>query len=61
MTSGLTTKHSGVKTSSGQPAKHTNKKRSLSELDDVVDEIIARAPPEWFSEIDKIIEERKNG
>jgi len=26
----------------------------------VVDEIIAQAPPEWFSEIDKIIEERKN-
>ena len=37
-----------------------NKRRSLSELDDVVDEIIAQAPPEWFSEIDKIIEERKN-
>ena len=50
-----------MKTSSGQPAKHTNKKRSLLELDDVVDEILARAPPEWFSEIDNIIEERKNG
>ena len=55
MTSGLTTKHFGVKTSSGQPANHTNKKRSLSELDTVVDEILAQAPPEWFSEIDKII------
>ena len=55
------TKHSGVKTSSGQPANHTNKKRSLSELDTVVDEILAQAPPEWFSKIDKIIEERKNG
>jgi hypothetical protein len=61
MTSGLTTKHSGVKTSSGQPAKHTNKRRSLSELDTVVDEIIAQAPSQWFSDIDKIIEERKNG
>ena len=61
MTSGLTTKHSGVKTSSGQPANHTNKKRSLSELDDVVDEILNQAPAEWFSEIDKIIEQRKNG
>jgi hypothetical protein len=44
-----------VKTSSGQPAKHTNKRRSLSELDTVVDEILAQAPLEWFSEIDKII------
>ena len=61
MTSGLTTKHSGVKTSSGQPAKHTNKKRSLSELDDVVDEIIAQAPPEWFNKIDKIIKEKPDG
>jgi len=27
----------------------------------VIDEILAQAPPEWFSEIDKIIEEKKNG
>ena len=60
MTSGSTTKHSGVKTSSGQPAKHTNKKRSLLELDTVVDEILAQAPPEWFDKIDKIIEESVN-
>jgi hypothetical protein len=61
MTSGLTTKHSGVKTSSGQPASHTNKKRSLLELDDVVDEILARTEPEWFNKIDKIIKESLNG
>jgi hypothetical protein len=30
-------------------------------LDTVVDEIIAQAPSQWFSDIDKIIEERKNG
>ena len=49
-----------MKTSSGQPAKHTNKKRSLLELDTVVDEILAQAPPEWFDKIDKIIEESVN-
>ena len=54
------TKHSGARTFLEVPEKHMNKRRSLSELDDVVDEIIAQAPPEWFSEIDKIIEERKN-
>ena len=57
---GLMTKHSGARTFLEVPEKHMNKRRSLSELDDVVDEIIAQAPPEWFSEIDKIIEERKN-
>ena len=37
-----------------------NKRRSLAELDDVIDEILAQAPPKWFEEIDKIIKEPKD-
>jgi hypothetical protein len=37
-----------------------NKRRSLEELDDVIDEILTQAPTEWFEEIDKIIKERKD-
>ena len=36
-----------------------NKRRSLEELDDVIDEILTQAPTEWFSEIDKIIKEQQ--
>jgi hypothetical protein len=36
-----------------------NKRRSLEELDDVIDEIFTQAPTEWFSEIDKIIKEQQ--
>ena len=34
-----------------------NKRRSLEELDDVIDEILTQAPTEWFREIDKIIKQ----
>jgi hypothetical protein len=36
-----------------------NKRRSIEELDDVIDEILTQAPTEWFSEIDKIIKEQQ--
>jgi hypothetical protein len=36
-----------------------NKLRSLADLDDVVDEIIERNP-EWFAELEKLIEESLN-
>ena len=36
-----------------------NKRRSLEELDDVIDEILTQAPTEWFEEIDKIIKEQQ--
>ena len=55
------TKHFGVRTFLEVPEKHMNKRRSLSELDDVVDEILARTEPEWFNKIDKIIKESLNG
>ena len=35
------------------------RKRSLEELDDVIDEIIARNP-DWVKEIERIIEEHRN-
>lgn len=35
-----------------------NKRRSIEELDDVIDEILTQAPTEWFSEIDKIIKKQ---
>jgi hypothetical protein len=34
-------------------------KRSLAELDDVIDEIIARNP-DWVEEISRIVEEKRN-
>jgi len=34
-----------------------NKKRSLAELDNIIDEIISHNP-EWVKEIDKIIKEQ---
>ena len=34
-------------------------KRSLAELDDVIDEIIERNP-EWVEKINRIVEERRN-
>ena len=37
-----------------------NKRRSLAEIDNVIDEILAQAPPEWIKEIDKIIKEPKD-
>lgn len=37
----------------------TPDKRSLSELDDVIDEIIERNP-EWVEQIMKIVEERRS-
>ena len=36
-----------------------NKLRSLAELDDVLDEIVERNP-EWFAELEKLIEESLN-
>lgn len=39
--------------------KHTLKKRSLEELDDVIEEIIERNP-EWAAEIEHIIEAKRN-
>lgn len=39
--------------------KHTLKKRSLEELDDVIEEIIERNP-EWAAEIERIIEAERN-
>lgn len=39
--------------------KYSNlRKRSLAELDDVIDEIINRNP-EWVAKINRIIEEKK--
>ena len=35
------------------------RKRSLAELDDVIDEIIERNP-EWVEEINRIVEEKRN-
>ena len=36
-----------------------NKLRSLAELDDVIEEIIERNP-EWYAELEKLIEESLN-
>ena len=36
-----------------------NKLRSLAELDDVIEEIVERNP-EWFAELEKLIEESLN-
>lgn len=39
--------------------KYNLKKRSLEELDDVIDEIIERNP-DWVEKIEKIIEDKRN-
>lgn len=36
-----------------------HKRRSLKELDKVIEEILRRAPKEWFECVDSIIDEQK--